>query len=274
MTNLQQGAPPRSLLLRNGLLIGLPVAAGVLMAGLVALVGVFQPWDQVRKNQLQLDELRGMNERLPLLRAQRLRQLDQVKTVERQRSSLLSLIAGSGQISTFMAQLNREAMATGVQLDMVEPLDASRAAPVGAGGKPAPSPAPAGGNGKGTGPPQDPLEADGLRRTTLLLSARGRYPNLLVFLQRLESLSLLVAQSDLNLDLEALPVLAQQTVTKAAGSSKRVPQVVLKLNLVLYSQEPASSPPTTSQPTTAQPPTPPPATPSPPPAAPPPAPPS
>ncbi|MDM7936149.1 MAG: hypothetical protein QUV06_01630 [Cyanobium sp. CZS 48M] len=280
MTNLQQGAPPRSLLLRNGLLIGLPVAAGVLMAGLVALVGVFQPWDQVRKNQLQLDELRGMNERLPLLRAQRLRQLDQVKTVERQRSSLLSLIAGSGQISTFMAQLNREAMATGVQLDMVEPLDASRAAPVGAGGKPAaagspaPSPAPAGGNGKGTGPPQDPLEADGLRRTTLLLSARGRYPNLLVFLQRLESLSLLVAQSDLNLDLEALPVQAHQTVTKAAGSSQRVPQVVLKLNLVLYSQEPASSPPTTSQPTTAQPPTPPPATPSPPPAAPPPAPPS
>ncbi|MCX5930946.1 MAG: hypothetical protein NTW83_03715 [Cyanobacteria bacterium] len=280
MTNLQQGAPPRSLLLRNGLLIGLPVAAGVLMAGLVALVGVFQPWDQVRKNQLQLDELRGMNERLPLLRAQRLRQLDQVKTVDRQRSSLLSLIAGSGQISTFMAQLNREAMATGVQLDMVEPLDASSAAPVGAGGKPAaagnpaPSPAPAGGNGKEAGPQQDPLEADGLRRMTFLLSARGRYPNLLVFLRRLESLTLLVAQSDLNLDLEALPVQAQQTVTQIRSTNQRVPQVVLKLNLALYSQEPVSSPPTRSQPTTAQPPTPPPATPSPPPAAPSPAPPS
>ncbi len=124
MTNLQQGAPPRSLLLRNGLLIGLPVAAGVVLAGLVGVVGVFQPWSQLRRDQLQLDELRGMNERLPLLRAQRVRQLDQVKTVEGQRSSLLKLIAGSGQISTFLAQLNREATATGVQLDLFEPVGA------------------------------------------------------------------------------------------------------------------------------------------------------
>ena len=31
MTNLQQGAPPRSMLLRNALLIGLPLAAGVVL---------------------------------------------------------------------------------------------------------------------------------------------------------------------------------------------------------------------------------------------------
>ncbi|CAK6690404.1 hypothetical protein VB734_13710 [Synechococcus sp. BA-124 BA4] len=237
MTNLQQGAPPRSLLLRNGLLIGLPVAAGVLVAGLVALLGVFQPWNQVRRNQLQLDELRGMSERLPLLRAQRVRQLDQVKTVDGQRSSLLKLIAGSGQISTFLAQLNREATATGVQLDVFEPVEAPAA-----GGKPASAPAPGAAKDKDAAPPSDPLEADGLTRTTLLLSARGRYPNLLVFMRRLERLSLLVAQSDLNLDLESIPAQAQPVANRPGAQPQRVPQVVLKLNLALYGEGPAARP--------------------------------
>ncbi|MCP9826657.1 hypothetical protein KBY78_14885 [Synechococcus sp. EJ6-Ellesmere] len=235
MTNLQQGAPPRSMLLRNALLIGLPLAAGVVLAGLVGVVGVFQPWSQLRRDQLQLDELRGMNERLPLLRAQRVRQLDQVKTVEGQRSSLLKLIAGSGQISTFLAQLNREATATGVQLDVFEPV-VPTAAPTAAA-------APAsGGKEKEAGPPPDPLEADGLRKTTLLLSARGRYPNLLVFLRRLERLSLLVAQSDLNLDLEAIRAQAQPVANRSAAQAQRIPQVVLKLNLAIYGAGPAVKP--------------------------------
>lgn len=242
MTNLQQGAPPRSLLLRNGLLIGLPVTAGLVLAGLVSVVGVFQPWSQLRRDQLQLDELRGMNERLPLLRAQRVRQLDQVKTVEGQRSSLLKLIAGSGQISTFLAQLNREATATGVQLDVFEPVAPTAAAAPAAGGKPAPAPAPAGGKEKEAQPPPDPLEADGLRKTTLLLSARGRYPNLLVFLRRLERLSLLVAQSDLNLDLEAIRAQAQPVANRPAAQAQRIPQVVLKLNLALYGEGPVVKP--------------------------------
>ncbi|MCP9801159.1 hypothetical protein [Synechococcus sp. RedBA-s] len=237
MTNLQQGAPPRSLLLRNGLLIGLPVAAGLVLAGLVGVVGVFQPWSQLRRDQLQLDELRGMNERLPLLRGQRVRQLDQVKTVEGQRSSLLKLIAGSGQISTFLAQLNREATATGVQLDVFEPVAPTAAAAPAAAGKPAP-----GGQEKEAAPPPDPLEADGLRRTTLLLSARGRYPNLLVFLRRLERLSLLVAQSDLNLDLEAIRAQAQPVANRPGGQVPPIPKVVLKLNLALYGEGPALKP--------------------------------
>jgi type IV pilus assembly protein PilO len=281
MTNLQQGAQPRSLLLRNSLLIGLPVAAGLLVSGLVTLVGVLQPWNQLRQNQLQLDELRAMNERLPLLRAQRVRQLDAVQKANGQRASLLKLIAGSGQIGTFLAQLNREAAATGVQLDVFEPVAAGAAAagaatPGTAKGKAAP---PAAGQGKGKGteeaPPPDPLEADGLSKTSLLLSARGRYPNLLVFLRRLERLSLLVAQSDLNLDLETINPQAQQTGNRGPQQAQRIPQVVLKLNLALYGEggkrpagpsgaqpatapaapAPAAAPAPTAQPTNTKPPT-------------------
>ncbi|MBC1259876.1 hypothetical protein FQK07_01080 [Synechococcus sp. BSF8S] len=265
MTNLQQGAQPRSQLLRNGLLIGLPVAAGVMVASLVALLGVFQPWDQLRRDQLQLDELRGMNERLPLLRGQRLRQLDQLKTVNGQRASLLRLIAGSGQISTFLAQLNREATATGVQLDVFEPLPDPVATAPAQGGNSSASPAPAAGDETKKTPPSDPLEADGLRRTILLLSARGRYPNLLVFMRRLERLSLLVAQSDLNLDLEAIPAQAQQQAANSpASQGQRIPLVVLKLNLALYSKGPGLTP-ASGRATAAAAPTPTPAPPEPPP---------
>jgi type IV pilus assembly protein PilO len=221
VTNLQEGSPSGSPRLRQGLLLGLPLALAVIVAGLVVLGGVIQPWDQWRRHQLQRDQLQAMEERLPLLRAQRLRQLDQLKTVDRQRSSSLRLIAGSGQISTFLAQLNRDATAAGVQLDLVEPLEASRA-PAAAGAKPKEQEAAA-------SAASDPLEADGLRRSTLLLSARGRYPNLLAFLRRLERLSLLVALSDLKLDLEA-----------PRAQARHIPQVVLKLNLALYSEEPAA----------------------------------
>jgi hypothetical protein len=108
--------------------------------------------------------------------------------------------------------------------------------------KPAAAPPPAGGNEKVPAPPPDPLEADGLKRTTLLLSARGRYPNLLVFLRRLERLSLLVAQSDLNLDLEAIRAQAQPVANRPAAQAPPIPQVVLKLNLALYSEGPAIKP--------------------------------
>ena len=48
-------------------------------------------------------------------------------------------------------------------------------------------------------PPVDPLLAPGLKKTSVLLRARGSGPQLLDFLRRLERLSLLVVQSDLAL---------------------------------------------------------------------------
>ena len=58
MTNLQEGVKPPSSLLRLTLLLGLPIAAGVLLAVVVLLGGVWQPWSKLRQDKIQLDELR------------------------------------------------------------------------------------------------------------------------------------------------------------------------------------------------------------------------
>jgi len=244
MTNLQEGVKPPSSLLRLTLLLGLPIAAGVLLAGVVLLGGVWQPWSKLRQDQIQLDELREMERRLPLLRVQRLRQIEETDKVSKQQTNLLQLVAGSGDIDTFMAQLNREASAAGIVLDVFEPMASPAAAdrtPAEGQGQPAAQPA---GQPEGQPPadakppsPSDPLEANGLVKSSTLLSARGRYPNLLNFLRRLERLGLLVVQSDLNVALQE---------ASGPAASTAPPLADLKLNLSLYREgDPAPKPPNT-----------------------------
>jgi type IV pilus assembly protein PilO len=230
MTNLQEGIKPPSELARTALLLGLPIGAGLLLAGLVVVGGVWQPWSKLRQDQIRLDDLRAMEQRLPLLRLQRLRQIEAGEKVKTQQKDLLQLIAGSGDISTVLAQLNREASAAGIQLNLFEPSAGAAATntdPKAA--KPAAPPPPAEGQPP---PPKDPLESQGLTKSTTLLSARGRFPNLLDFQRRLERLGLLVVQSDLNLTTDDVKPDAPPPLTE------------LKLNLSLYSKEPVATPKT------------------------------
>ncbi len=105
MTNLQEGAKPPSRLGRTALLLGLPISAGLLLSAVVVVGAVWQPWSRLREGQNQLHALRAMEQRLPLLREQRLRQLEAAEKTRGQQADLLQLIAGSGELSTFLAQL-------------------------------------------------------------------------------------------------------------------------------------------------------------------------
>ena len=225
MTNLQEGVKPPSELARTALLLGLPIGAGLLLAGLVVVGGVWQPWSKLRQDQIRLDDLRAMEQRLPLLRLQRLRQIEADETVKTQQKNLIQLIAGSGDISTVLAQLNREASVAGIQLNLYEPsagaASASTDPNAAKGAKPAAPPPPAKDQPP---PPKDPLEAQGLTKSTTLLSARGQFPNLLDFQRRLERLGLLVVQSDLNL------------TTDEEKADAPPPLTELKLNLSYYSK--------------------------------------
>jgi hypothetical protein len=79
---------------------------------------------------------------------------------------------------------------------------------------------------------------EGLRRQTLLLSARGPFPALLTFVRDLERLAVLVVQSDLALTLE-----------KADDKQgERTDPVALKLDLGLYSRPAATAGRTPSRP--------------------------
>jgi len=203
-------------------LLGVPVAAGALLSlGVVA--GVLWPsWQQLQLAQQELDQLEEQRQRLPLLRAQLLKLSDNVQEAEVRSRQILGLIAGSGEISTFMAQLSAEAQRSGVVLDGYEPITTSAPEAEAAPAKPKPA------KGEPPPPPPDPLLAPGLQKTSLLLTARGTGPQLLDFLRRLEQLSLLVVQSDLSLKHEL----------KEAGKPGEAPANTtnLRLNLSVYSE--------------------------------------
>jgi len=189
-----------SVLMRR-LLFWLPLGGGGLLALLVLLVGALPLFNvlQVQTSQ-QRDQL-DQEQRLPLIRADLARVSAQQLTAERQQRQLLTLIAGSGDLDTFLAQVDNEAQRHGVQLQLFEPTSALPAAD---GEEADPLKAQTKGTRQQRQSQQrakqaasaakssDPLRKAGLNSTLLLLTARGRFPQLLAFLRGMEALSLLV----------------------------------------------------------------------------------
>jgi type IV pilus assembly protein PilO len=221
MTNLTPGAQPRPS--RQQVLLAAPALLGLLLALGVAAGLVWPAWRRLQQDQLELSQLHEQQQRLPLLRSQIAKALENEEQGQARRGRVLGLIAGSGEISTFMTQLAVEAQRSGVQLDGYEPVVTQV------------EPEPKGGAAQSKGPqkeaprPVDPLLAPGLEKTTLLLTARGTAPQLQDFLRRLEALSLLVVQSDLSLK-------AEPPEQGAKAFQTRRGQTSLKLNLGLYAK--------------------------------------
>jgi len=229
MSNLQVSRPSR--LQRDWVLMGLPAVMGLLLSVGVAGLAVWPTWQRLQIAQAEREQLAEQRQRLPLLRTQLLKLRDNVEQAEQRRIQILGLIAGSGEINTFMAQLSAEAQRTGVILDGYEPITTApppEAESNRSNAKPAKDKAPA--------PPPDPLLAPGLQKTSLLITARGTGPQLLAFLRELEKLSLLVVQSDLSLK--------HETKDAAKPGEAAASTTQLRLNLSLYSstEQPAKAP--------------------------------
>ena len=235
MTNLQAQEPKTWLqvvLTRERVLWGVPALVGGLVAITTGVFLVLPGWNKLRDDQAQVTRLTALARSLPQVRSQIERAERRHRDAQLLQSKVMSLIAGSGDISTFMAQIGAEASRSGVQLDSYELPPA--AAPGQQGASPVQPASPAAGT-KAAEPP-DPLLAPGLQKTSLLITAQGSAPNLLTFLRRLEALSLLVVQSDLSL--KQVAGAAPAGPSAAAQSS-----TTLKLNLTLYSRQAAASVP-------------------------------
>jgi type IV pilus assembly protein PilO len=238
MTNLQNGAPRLSAQVLRRIWLWGPIAAGGALAALLALLVLLPLWKALQTDSERLRNLESKRTEVQMLRLQ-LQQLDEGEEKSRARNaSLFRLFTGNGDLSTFLAKLGQEARASRVQLDLYEPQVPPPAAPPAAGGTPPkkpPPPPPAAGDAATA---SRPLEVQGLRRHDILLSARGSFPELLTFLRRVESLNLLVLQSDLALTLE-------EPKSTEAGSKTSVPPppVVLKLLLSLYARPSAADRP-------------------------------
>lgn len=231
MTNFQ-GSPQRPVSREQVLLWG-PTLLGALLAALAAGLLLWPALQQLQRDQQQLNDLKEQVARLPLLRQQLTRLRENLDEAQQKQRRILGLIAGSGDISTFMSQLGREATNSGVQLDSYEPVTTQAPEPAtSTSAKPAAKPAEAqpSTNDAKTQPsqPVDPLLGPGLQKTSILITAHGRAPQLLDFLRRLERLNLLVVQSDLSVKQDA-PASGKKPDGAAALPS-------LKLGLALYSK--------------------------------------
>jgi type IV pilus assembly protein PilO len=241
MTNFQGGTPAR--VTREQILLWTPVALGGVVALAAAVLMLLPAVQQLSRKQQELTDLKEQEARVPLLRQQLTQQQETLEEAQQREKQILQLIAGSGDISTFMAQLSREARSSGVQLDSYEPVTAPAApatTPPAGQTPPAapnpPQPAAAAGAAAAVAAAVDPLVAPGLQKTSVLITAKGSGPQLQDFLRRLERLSLLVAQSDLSLKTEV----AQATEGGKAAVSGLT---TLKLTLSVYSKASAASAP-------------------------------
>lgn len=230
MTNLQDGTRRIAGPMLRRLWLWLPIAVGASLALALGVTVTTPLWLSLQRDSQRLREVEELKAQLALQRLTA-RSLDQQEEkVRGQRERLVKVIAGSGDVSTFLAQLDQTAKANGVQLDLYEPRAAAAAATAesgrqGGGQAPAPDPQ--------AKPAVDPLEVEGLVRNSMVVAARGSFPQLLSFLRQLEALNVLVVQSDLQLNQE------QNKESRENGPSKPEP-VVLKLALSLYGKAAAA----------------------------------
>ena len=228
MTNFQAQQPSRFAVTPERLVLALPALAGGLLAAGLALAWLLPAWQRNGALEQQRQLLKSQGEALAANRARLGRSREGLQQAEADQRKLLQIVAGTDQLDTLLAQLAVEAAAAGVTLESYEP----QAAPV---------PVPNSKRSKAKGneaPPSDPLLVDGeLVKREQLVMASGAFPQLLVFLRRIESLSPLAVLRDLNLSHPA---------PSGDGEDSAEP-TVLKFNLSVYSRAPKEDPaPSTS----------------------------
>jgi len=246
MTNLQDGAERNAAQVQQRLLLGLPIGVGALLAVVLVVVGVLPQWLKLQSDSERLAQLEEIQGRIPLLRAQIAKTAESQDAAERKQQQVLQLIQGSGELVTFLAQLDREAARLGVQLDLYEPVAALP--PPAADDKKAQK------GDQPAAPPKSPLEAAGLKAQQVLLTARGPYPNVLAFLRATEKLTVLVSQSNLSLTAveppkaapqptpQPTPQAGNQAATAASLAAPVAAKTELKLFLTYYQSVDAVKP--------------------------------
>ena len=201
-----------------------------LVSAAVVVLGVRPLWQTVQGLEERRDTLLSLQRSAPVLE----RQLNQAETelrmAEEKQALLVGLLAGRDKVQTFLALLNQQAVASGVQMQRYEPLK---------------TPPPVQGQSRQNNnrskakqkaeTPQDPLQDLGYRKSSVALEVSGSYRGLQTFLQRMEALELLVESSDL-----ALKALVETKDDEPAQAAAARTQLTLKLSF--YDSAPVANP--------------------------------
>ena len=183
-----------SRLTRRRLLVGLPLGLGVLVSAAVLLVAVRPLFQRLQGLQARRDTLLSLQRSAPALERQLSQAEAELRIAEEQQALLVGLLAGRDEVQTFLALLNQQAMASGVQIQRYEPLK---------------TPPPQQGQSRQNNrrskakqkaeAQQDSLQELGYRKSSIALEVSGSFGGVQTFLQRMEALELLVESSELEL---------------------------------------------------------------------------
>ena len=216
MTNLLT-TPRRPWLTRGRLLVGLPLGCGVLVSSALALVAVWPLSQTLRGLEKRRDTFLSLQRSRPALERQLNQDQTELRIAEEKQALLVGMLAGHENVQTFLALLNQQAVASGVQMQRYEPLKT----PPLTQGQSRQNKRRSKSKQKAE-QPQDPLQALGYKKSSVALEVSGPFGGLQTFLQRLEALELLVESSELQ-----LKAVVEKTNDDPAQSST---QLTLKLS--------------------------------------------
>ena len=230
MTKLSTTSP-QPWLTRGRLLVGLPLGLGALVSAAVVVIGVRPLLQTVQGLEERRDTLLSLQRSAPVLERQPNQAETELRTAEEKQALLVGLLAGRDKVQTFLALLNQQAVASGVQMQRYEPLK-----------PPPPTQAQSRRNNNRSNakqeaePPQDSLQALGYRKVSVALEVNGPFGGLQTFLQRMEALELLVESSELE-----LKAVVDQDEDDSAQPAEARTKLTLKLSF--YDMAPVVMPP-------------------------------
>ena len=197
MTNLIPSSR-RRWITRGRVLVGLPIAFGLLLTLPLLLVFLLPAWQDTQELEQRRDSLQQLQRNLPALEQQLEKARSALEEAEQQQALLIDLLAGRDKVQTFLALLNQQALLSGVTIQRYEPMKASTSSSKSQQERSTSR------SGDDKTASADPLLALGYQKSSVALAVRGAYAGLQEFLQRMESLELLVESSDLELKAASL----------------------------------------------------------------------
>ncbi len=111
MTNFQPpSTAPKRLITPERAVLVLPIMAGAAVAALLGVLALSPLLVQLNQRRTLVAEMERKRDELPLLRQQLEVLLDRQQAMQAQQDRLLNLVAGTGALKTWLAQLNRLAV--------------------------------------------------------------------------------------------------------------------------------------------------------------------
>ena len=194
MTNLIASAH-RQWITRGRVLVGLPIALGLLICVPLLLVVLRPAWQDMQELERRRDSLQQLQRNLPALEKQLEQASAALEAAEFQQASLIGLLAGRDKVQTFLALLNQQALLSAVEIKRYEPIKTPSLSP----GSQQRTSRSSSQTEEESAEPTDPLLVLGYQKTSVAFEVSGNYDGLQEFLQRMEGLELLVESSDLEI---------------------------------------------------------------------------